>query len=999
MDEQTVNQEEVILLPAQNRFSKLAFWRTACFKEYGYLLLCMLIPALVMYLMYVARGIHPIDDGSVLVLDLNGQYVWFFEALRNFVRGDASLLYSFARAMGGEFMGIYAYYLASPLSFLVCLFPTDRMLEGLLVLFLIKTALCGGTFGYYMHKTSTERRPIAIIIFSIFYALSAYGIIQQHNTMWIDAMMWLPLITLGIEELIKHGKFRMYTLLLAVTLFSNFYIGYMVCIYCFFYFFLYYIGYENCNPNKERLHFVKSLLRMAFYSVLAIGMAAVILLCAYYSLNFGKSTFSTPDWTWSTNFDILELLYKFLPGSYDTVRPEGYPFVYCGVLTLLLLPAYFLSKKFPMRQKICSAVFVLIFVLSFSLSVTDLLWHGFQRPNWLNYRYSFMLCFYICVLACRAFAVLESFPLRTVAGTGGLIALLCVFLQKYSDEAYVDPNDLTCIWFTLIAILVYLSVLGIMRNKKNKQLACIALVTLVCAETFLNGFWSMNSLDNDVVYSRYSYYNNFLTKTRAIVDKVQEKDTSFYRMEKTMFRKVNNNMAMNIRGLSGSTSTLNQETVMFLQKMGYASQSHWSKYLGGTPVNDSLMGIKYIVADKSFEEYEAYYTADLTEGEYTAYLNPYALSLAYGVSDKLLDFKLGYLPVAEEEEVEEPETEEDEELNANGVGDAISKGKAWLNELLGIDETIRKAEYADDYYSPFERLNAIITAMLGEDETVQVFVPVSNVTLSATGLPTPYHAEGHTCYSLDDSKSKGVLTYAFQTTVDAELFYYMPTNYPREVSLSVVNNTDGTNESYGKFGNGESFRIVSLGLQESGKDLVVRAKTEGNGLYYVTNQPCIYYIDKAVFEDVMARLAQDQLIITDYTEGSFAGMFTASREKELVMTTLAYDEGWQITVDGKAVEPVKALGSVIAFYVEGDAGQTHEISMVYRPRVFVIGLWISAVSIVLYAGLAIASPYLKKVPVVRAVVCVPENHKEKRSFSECWKSLKERIQALLKRKE
>ena len=69
------------------------------FEEYGYLGLCMLLPALVMYLMYCARGIHPISDGSVLVLDLNGQYVWFFEALRNFVKGDASLLYSFARAM------------------------------------------------------------------------------------------------------------------------------------------------------------------------------------------------------------------------------------------------------------------------------------------------------------------------------------------------------------------------------------------------------------------------------------------------------------------------------------------------------------------------------------------------------------------------------------------------------------------------------------------------------------------------------------------------------------------------------------------------------------------------------------------------------------------------------------------------------------------------------------------------------------------------------------
>ena len=39
------------------------------------------------------------------------------------------------------------------------------------------------------------------------------------------------------------------------------------------------------------------------------------------------------------------------------------------------------------------------------------------------------------------------------------------------------------------------------------------------------------------------------------------------------------------------------------------------------------------------------------------------------------------------------------------------------------------------------------------------------------------------------------------------------------------------------------------------------------------------------------------------------------------MTTLAYDKGWHVTVDGQEVETVKALGSVIAFYIEGEVGK------------------------------------------------------------------------------
>ena len=207
-------------------------------KEYRFLLGCALLPAVIMYLIYLAKGLHPFGNGSVLVLDLNAQYVYFFEALRNAVTGDASLLYSFCRSLGGEFLGIYAYYIASPLSYIVCLFPQKRMLEALLTLFLLKTAICGVTFGFYMKKTLRTPNAYAILLFSTFFALSSYAVVQQHNTMWIDAVMWLPLLTYGMEQLIKYGKFKMYTIFLALTVFSNYYIGYMICIYCFIYFFI-----------------------------------------------------------------------------------------------------------------------------------------------------------------------------------------------------------------------------------------------------------------------------------------------------------------------------------------------------------------------------------------------------------------------------------------------------------------------------------------------------------------------------------------------------------------------------------------------------------------------------------------------------------------------------------------------------------------------------------------------------------------------------------------
>ena len=77
-------------------------------RDRSYLFWCFLLPLAMMLFIYVLDGVFPFGKRSILVLDLNGQYVGFFGALRDAVWGDGSLLYSFARTLGGEMMGIYA---------------------------------------------------------------------------------------------------------------------------------------------------------------------------------------------------------------------------------------------------------------------------------------------------------------------------------------------------------------------------------------------------------------------------------------------------------------------------------------------------------------------------------------------------------------------------------------------------------------------------------------------------------------------------------------------------------------------------------------------------------------------------------------------------------------------------------------------------------------------------------------------------------------------------
>ena len=78
-------------------------------------LIAFFIPVALTYLAYALFGISPFGEESVLCLDLNGQYVYYFESLRDAFWGDGSIFYNWSRNLSGNFMGIIGYYLASRL--------------------------------------------------------------------------------------------------------------------------------------------------------------------------------------------------------------------------------------------------------------------------------------------------------------------------------------------------------------------------------------------------------------------------------------------------------------------------------------------------------------------------------------------------------------------------------------------------------------------------------------------------------------------------------------------------------------------------------------------------------------------------------------------------------------------------------------------------------------------------------------------------------------------
>ena len=894
---------------------------------HAYLAVAFLCPALVLLAAYFAFGVYPFGGESVLVLDLNAQYVYFFGALRRVLHGDASLLYSFSRAMGGEFLGIFAYYLASPLSFLVALFPANNILDALLVMFTVKCGLCSLSLAYYLEAHGIGTKP-ARILFGAFYALSGYGMIYQHNTMWIDCMALLPLVALGIEKLISEKRYRLFTLSLGFAIFSNFYIGYMMCIFCFIYFFYAYFCIDT-NPLGEKKHFVRSLLRMGLFSAIAVGLAACIILPTYYSLGFGKTTFSNPTYGYKPRFDLLDLCAKLFLNSYDTVRPEGLPILYCGMLTLIFVPLFFIAKKVPLREKVGTGTLIGIFVLSFSIDAVDKFWHGMQAPNWLNYRYSFMLIFILVVAAAKAFREVRSFSVSQIGGVCGGLFLLLLAVQKLSIDNMHESDldrDLLCIWLSILFIAVYAAVVSLFKSRNYRHAAHAVLAVIVCAELLLSSVVSICYLDDDVVCStRRSYLDN-KHKYEDSVNYILESDDGFYRFDKTKHALIDTPMALGIRGFTNSTSTLNRETIDFLRYMGLASKSHWSKYLGATAPFDTLLGVKYVIVDGDYEIPETY--VHIYDGNATAvYENPDALSIAYAVNGALKDFHLAY---------------------PSDYKDGLADGKY---------------EKFDAPYTPPARMNRMTATMLGEDGERRIFVPIGDVETRDNNLNSSYIAE-HTKYAPINESASATLYFEFNVPQSGIVYMYLPSDYPRECTLTVGGTDKGT-----VMGN-ETNRMISLGSFRAGESVTVGLTLKDKNLYIRADEPYFWQVDNAVYKETAAALAENQLAITKWSETRFEGTLTATEARQSVFTSIPYDANWRVTVDGTEVETYKLLDATVGFDVTPG---THTVVIRYVPRQLYLGLCITCTAALLLLVILLLdrAGKIRRVPQASAVGVLP----------------------------
>lgn len=663
---------------------------------------------------WFSRGVYPFGDGSLLILDMNGQYVCYFAALRRALLGDGSLLYSWSRTLGGEMMGTAAYYLASPYNLLLLLFPETHITEAILAITLSKIGSSGISMYLFLRYgreySSTESGgKESALLFSTAYALCAYQVVQAMNLMWIDSVILAPLLLWAEENLIRKKRWLPLFWVLWAAFVTNYYTGYMLALFSCLY--LLFLLVSHPLPGWKAV--IDRFLRFAVTGILAALSASFVLLPALYSLRLGKLNFSSPDFSPRPQFTMLELLCSLLPNTYSTVRPEGMPLVYCGILPLLLFPVFLLSDKIPKRRKYAAAALLSILAISLQITTLDLVWHGFQTPNWLPGRYSFLLSLLLLVFSREALPHAKDSGYLPRIFAGMLLMLLIAEPFSFSFLSYG----------TLAVSALLMLCWTFLLSRSSTRRRTLLMAALLITEMGLSASLTLEKLDEDVFYSsRSSYVEPQQTVSQALAA-LNSVDDSFYRLESTFSRCVNDPINYGYAGLSHSSSSLNARPIALFKKLGLSADSHWSSGGGATEAVHSLFSVKYLI---SKDDAVLDYPCILQTGDVSVYQNSDAMPLVFAA------------------------------------------------------QTIQENELPDD--NPFAAQTQIFSQLLGEE--IKLFHRADVDIVELYNIHEE-EGEGHLAYITDDPDLDSFVEYTLISRIDGMLYAAFPTDYPYPANLWV----------------------------------------------------------------------------------------------------------------------------------------------------------------------------------------------------------------------
>ena len=143
------------------------------FSNNSFVILAFVLPFLIMLLNFAIKRFAPFGDQQILVVDLWHQYYPFLVDFQDKIISGQSLLHSWTNGMGGNYLALLSYYVASPINFLTAFVPASFLREFLMLSVCVEVGCAGGFTAIFLKKTF-HKNGLPLVFFSVGYGCCAF---------------------------------------------------------------------------------------------------------------------------------------------------------------------------------------------------------------------------------------------------------------------------------------------------------------------------------------------------------------------------------------------------------------------------------------------------------------------------------------------------------------------------------------------------------------------------------------------------------------------------------------------------------------------------------------------------------------------------------------------------------------------------------------------------------------------------------------------------------
>ena len=912
------------------------------------LLLCLGLAMLVFHL--DGYTLFSRSGNTALLIDARAEYIAYLRNFRHVLLNGDSFLYTEGKALGGNYITLYSFYLSSPFNFLLRWIADEDIPLFFLWSSMMKMAL--GSFNFYLFlRYTTHKAKFGYLLFAIAYGFISYNFVYLLNYMWLDDTCLFPLVLLGVSFMKEKKHLWLYPITLGYSLILSWYIGALECIFLIFFLLLNLFTSEK----GKRLSFFRD---AVIYSLLGGLLSAVMLFPTYIHMQGTKATFSLP---YHTVFNVTTFFNGFLENSYTKVSEicynDGYMSAFCGVVALVFFFQFFFNKGYSAEEKILVGILCLVYFVSVIDIDLYTLFHGAKEPTWFPTRYSFVIDALVLTYGGKSFAKQEEVsPFSAIAliVIPIVVLLLAVYVPaQYAINVYPEGSRSYVISIPSLVLYIVAAILAVIPcflrettlftkyQKSAMFFLSLAFVPLSSYSVY-RGADQILRVNSDS--GKLMDYDTYLddNKYQADIDLLKNYDDSNnYRMEMTSIPSStdnhNNNSPLfySYHGVSHYSSTEIKTVESYLKKLGFYYNNFMESYEGGSTLAiNAYLGIKYLV-DQSDRENNA------------------KAQFIYNTDSRNLMKKLDLTPVHEDVSFYE-------NTGALPLGYVTTKQKySYIGEGEYVKDkdgnktsTIRWYDYFEYQNNIYKNLNDTIVDEEGNPK--DIFYPLDK------GAEPSYTSS--LLYRKDDISTTGYyikgkayssISFYFRVPEDkvGNNLYFAEKNTSSNIRVS-VDDEYLYDPSY--------YRKGILSFQDTKSHMHKVTYTFLKDVNWVYIAPSFYYEDLDILSEYLTALKKESASNLRPIPGRFQFGYTGNFElygddnsNKDFLFTLPFEKQFKIKIDGKNVQTKTSFNVLTAVNLEGISKGVHTIEITYQDTSFYLGALVSALSFVGILVLAI----------------------------------------------